>query len=87
MRKLTRQAELPDGRTVDAGFELDNRGKRSIAIAINRPEGAEIVRKLAERADNIVHWTEFDRGGHYPAHEVPDLLVGDLRRFFADRRN
>ena len=32
---------------------------------------------------NIVHWTEFDRGGHYAALEVPELVVGDLRVFFA----
>lgn len=40
------------------------------------------VRRLAERIHNIVHWSEFDRGGHFPGMEVPDLLVGDLRRFF-----
>jgi hypothetical protein len=27
-------------------------------------------------------WSEFDRGGHLPALEAPDLLVGDLRAFF-----
>ena len=27
----------------------------------------------------IAHWTEFDRGGHFPAMEVPDLLADDLR--------
>ncbi|WP_328593155.1 hypothetical protein [Lentzea tibetensis] len=31
---------------------------------------------------NIVHWSEFDRGGHYSGHDAPDLLVGDLRKFF-----
>jgi pimeloyl-ACP methyl ester carboxylesterase len=45
------------------------------------------IRRFAERDHaNIVSWTEFDRGGHYPAHEVPDLLVGDLRRVFAGLR-
>ena len=29
-----------------------------------------------------VHWSEFERGGHFPAMEVPDLLVGDVRTFF-----
>jgi pimeloyl-ACP methyl ester carboxylesterase len=44
------------------------------------------IRRFAERDHtNIVSWTEFDRGGHYPAHEVPDLLAGDLRRFFAEQ--
>jgi len=32
--------------------------------------------------DGTMHWSEFDRGGHFPAMEVPDLLVGDLRAFF-----
>jgi pimeloyl-ACP methyl ester carboxylesterase len=45
------------------------------------------IRRFAERDHaNIVSWTEFDRGGHYAAHEVPDLLVGDLRQFFAGLR-
>ncbi len=39
-------------------------------------------RRPAERTYNIVHWSEFDRGGHFPAMEVPDLLIGDLRAFF-----
>jgi crotonobetainyl-CoA:carnitine CoA-transferase CaiB-like acyl-CoA transferase len=55
MRRLTRQPQLPDGRTIDAGFELDNRGKRSVTVAINRPEGAELVRRLVERADVFVN--------------------------------
>ncbi len=40
------------------------------------------IRRLVERTHNIVHWSEFDRGGHFPAMEVPDLLVEDLRTFF-----
>jgi epoxide hydrolase len=40
------------------------------------------VRHLAERGNRIEHWSELDRGGHFPAMEVPDLLVGDLRAFF-----
>lgn len=27
------------------------------------------------------HWSEFDRGGHFPAMETPDLLVDDIRAF------
>ena len=40
------------------------------------------IRRFAERSNNIVHWSEFDRGGHFPAMEQPDLLVGDIRAFF-----
>jgi len=44
------------------------------------------VRRLADRYDTIVHWTEFDRGGHFAAMEQPDLLVGDIRSFFRKAR-
>ena len=40
-------------------------------------------RSWCERAFNVVHWTEFPEGGHFPAMEVPNLLLDDLRRFFA----
>jgi epoxide hydrolase len=40
------------------------------------------IRRYAERGNNIAHWSEFDRGGHFAAMEVPDLLVGDVRSFF-----
>jgi pimeloyl-ACP methyl ester carboxylesterase len=44
----------------------------------------QTIRPLAERDNaNIVHWSEFDRGGHYAALEVPELVVSDLRSFFA----
>jgi pimeloyl-ACP methyl ester carboxylesterase len=44
------------------------------------------IRTIAERDDNVVHWSEFDRGGHFPAMEVPELLVGDVRTFFRPLR-
>jgi epoxide hydrolase len=34
----------------------------------------------------VDHWSEFDRGGHFPAMEVPDLLVGDIRAFLRRTR-
>ena len=40
------------------------------------------LRSLAERTDKIVHWTEFERGGHFPGLEQPDALVDDIREFF-----
>src|SRR5919199_2024991 len=40
------------------------------------------IRRLVEREHTIVHWAEFDRGGHFAAVEAPDLLVGDVRTFF-----
>jgi pimeloyl-ACP methyl ester carboxylesterase len=44
------------------------------------------IRRFAERANAIVRWTEFDRGGHFAALETPDLLTGDLREFFRPLR-
>ena len=40
------------------------------------------VRAMMDPYQENEHWSEFDRGGHFPAMEVPDLLVGDIRKFF-----
>ncbi|HEX2681209.1 MAG TPA: epoxide hydrolase, partial [Candidatus Dormibacteraeota bacterium] len=45
------------------------------------------IRRFAERSNNIVHWTEFEHGGHFAAMEQPDLLVGDVRAFFRNVRH
>ncbi|MEU7605823.1 hypothetical protein AB0B44_33675, partial [Streptomyces sp. NPDC041003] len=44
------------------------------------------LRHVAARTDTIVRWTSYDRGGHFPAMEVPELLVGDVRAFFRQLR-
>ena len=51
-------------------------------VAVFPAEIAAPVRRLAEQSNHIVHWSEFDRGGHFAAMEEPDLLVGDVREFF-----
>jgi pimeloyl-ACP methyl ester carboxylesterase len=40
------------------------------------------IRSWAERALNIVHWTDMPRGGHFAAMEEPELFVQDVRAFF-----
>jgi pimeloyl-ACP methyl ester carboxylesterase len=40
------------------------------------------VRRSAERANNIVQWTDMPRGGHFAAMEEPDLVVDDIRSLF-----
>jgi epoxide hydrolase len=40
------------------------------------------IRKFAEEANTIARWTEFERGGHYPVLEVPELWAKDVREFF-----
>ena len=44
------------------------------------------VRAMMDPDHEIEHWSEFDRGGHFAAMEVPDLLVEDIRRFFRRHR-
>lgn len=39
------------------------------------------VRGAVEAATNLVSWTELPVGGHFPAIEVPGLLVDELRAF------
>jgi pimeloyl-ACP methyl ester carboxylesterase len=44
------------------------------------------IRAFAERDHNIVHWSEFDRGGHFSGTDASDLVVTDLQDFFATYR-
>ncbi|MFJ9368916.1 epoxide hydrolase family protein [Nocardia sp. NPDC101769] len=48
--------------------------------------GSSSIRGVAERRNTIVHWSEFDRGGHFASMEAPDLLTTDLRDFFRKLR-
>jgi hypothetical protein len=59
---------------------------RAHGVAVFPREIAPPIRRFAEQTENIVHWTEFDRGGHFAAMEVPELLVGDVRECFRARR-
>jgi len=52
MRGMFRPARSADGKsTIDAAFHVDNRGKRSIAIAIDQPDGARLAKRLIAGAD------------------------------------
>ncbi|WP_392892476.1 epoxide hydrolase family protein [Streptomyces sp. LN699] len=44
------------------------------------------LRHIAERTDHIVRWTSYDKGGHFPAMEVPESLVEDVQAFFRQLR-
>jgi epoxide hydrolase len=57
-----------------------------LALAMFRDD-ARAFRRLADRAyKNIVQWKLYDSGGHYAAHQVPKLFVGDIQRFFRSLR-
>ncbi|MBL7489697.1 epoxide hydrolase [Frankia sp. AgB1.9] len=65
-----------------AGYrELPNKVPTAVAVF---PEDYRTVRAFAERANNVVRYREFDRGGHFAYTTDPDLVVDDLRQFFAD---
>jgi crotonobetainyl-CoA:carnitine CoA-transferase CaiB-like acyl-CoA transferase len=52
VRGLIRPPKVPDDAPeIDYSFTVDNRGKRSVAVAIDRPEGGEVVRRLVGSAD------------------------------------
>ncbi|MGK4584677.1 epoxide hydrolase family protein [Kitasatospora sp. HPMI-4] len=51
-------------------------------VAVYPADASLPIRRFADRAfPNIVHWAEYDRGGHFAALEEPDLFVSDLRAF------
>ncbi len=56
MRSITtsRRGVVPYTGGVNVAIEQDNRGKRSIAVDLSRPEGQEVVHRLAARSDVLV---------------------------------
>ena len=44
------------------------------------------TRRLIDPGHSVKHWSEYERGGHFPAMEVPDLLIGGIRQFFSSLR-
>ncbi|MEV6360932.1 epoxide hydrolase family protein [Nocardia asteroides] len=65
------------------GAELPSSG---VPTGIAVFPGDRTIRGIAEKQNQLVRWTEFDRGGHFAAMETPDLLVGDIREFFRPLR-
>jgi epoxide hydrolase len=72
-------------------YEMRQAGTAAMPVAfIGVPTGianypAEITkvpRAWVEHRYHVTHWADMERGGHFAAMEVPDLFVGDLRRFF-----
>jgi pimeloyl-ACP methyl ester carboxylesterase len=74
----TRPTTRPRGRRGE-------RGTVPTGVAVSLTQDVAI-RKLAERDHNVVHWSEFERGGHFAAMENPEFLAGDVRAFFGGLR-
>jgi len=64
------------------GFGPDASSAVPLGVAVFLREIAPAIRRFAGDDVPIVHWSEFDRGGHFAAMEEPDLFVGDVREFF-----
>ncbi|WP_433434800.1 epoxide hydrolase family protein [Nonomuraea sp. CA-141351] len=78
-------------RTAASSARLYKEGSAQWGMPVERsevPHGVAVfpgdggIRRVAEREHNVIHWSEFDRGGHFAAMEAPDLLVDDVRAFF-----
>ena len=62
-----------------------NAPKIKSAIAAFGKKGEEsVLKKLASASGNPEHWSFYEQGGHFPALEVPGLLVNDLQESFAE---
>jgi pimeloyl-ACP methyl ester carboxylesterase len=57
-----------------------------LGVAVFPHELIPAVRVVTEQVYDVVHWSEFDRGGHFAALEVPDLYIQDVRTFFGPLR-
>jgi pimeloyl-ACP methyl ester carboxylesterase len=93
------QASIPwftgtAGSSAQIYYEHARAGGRGQQIEVSVPVGLALfpkelsppIRRYAEQALNIVHWTEMPRGGHFAAMEEPALLVDDVRAFFRGLR-
>ena len=73
----------------EEGREEPSVGPTTVPLGVAQfPNDLPSIRAFSEHAHtNIVSWNHYDRGGHYAAHDAPDLLVGDIRQFFAALRS
>ncbi|BCB89823.1 alpha/beta fold hydrolase [Phytohabitans suffuscus] len=78
------------GRLYDEGAQAavdsrapDGRIEVPTAVALFPKELYPTSRRIASDFYDIRRWTPMPRGGHFAALEQPELLVSDLRAFFA----
>jgi pimeloyl-ACP methyl ester carboxylesterase len=56
------------------------------AVAVFPKDLVQPPRSWAERTYNVTRYTRMPRGGHFAAHEQPELLAEDLTAFFRTLR-
>lgn len=69
------------GQDADSGQERQAGPPTAYAVFA----GDDAIQQLLDPTGQA-RWTNYDRGGHFPAMEVPRLLTEDLRRFFGQHR-
>ncbi|CAL9547972.1 Haloalkane dehalogenase [Actinosynnema sp. ALI-1.44] len=55
-----------------------------LGVAVFAEDIILAVRGVVERQYDVRRWAEYERGGHFPAMEVPELYVEEVRSFFAE---
>ena len=81
-----------EGMQAFAAFVRESGGAAKLGTVPGTPFGVAVfagdfsVRSALDPDGAAASWTEYDRGGHFPAMETPDLLVGELRRFFGSTK-
>jgi pimeloyl-ACP methyl ester carboxylesterase len=86
---------LPNSATSSARLYWESFAKVN-RDAVEAPAGISLFakeifrcsRRWAEaRFRNLIHWREFDQGGHFAALERPEVLVNEIRECFRPLRN
>jgi len=73
-----RQMSASQPQTLESGGDQPAGPPKAVAVFA----ADTTIRSMMDPAGKIEHWSEFDRGGHFPAMETPDLLIADLQDFF-----
>jgi len=75
--RIYREHQLSDG------DEAPPKMKTPVAYAVFPKEVVAAPERWIDGTYNVVQRTEMPRGGHFAALEQPDLMVQDIRLFFA----
>lgn len=58
---------------------------QSAIACFGKKEDESLLKKLTSFMGEPDRWTFYDKGCHFPAMEVPALLVNDIREFYSDK--
>jgi pimeloyl-ACP methyl ester carboxylesterase len=67
---------------VGSGWGTEEPSSTPTGVMVLPRDVTQPIRRFAERTNEIVQWTEFERGGHFPSMEVPAQVVADIRQCF-----